>query len=175
MVRVFVQGRCLAVTPLHDHQRRNHLSGNGCHGRTADAHLRKAQHTEDQQRIQRNVDNSTKDLGQHGGFHIAFCLQDLGPDAFQKQAKAEHADDPSVEDNVFDDRRRIGGHCSIGRHDGIADNGENCPHTDGKGCSNTCIFLRILLFPDSQFGSHDSIDTDTGTNRQGDHQQLDGV
>ena len=145
MVRVFVKSRCLAATPLHDHKRRNHLSGNGCHGRTADAHLRKAKHTEDQQRIQRNVGNSAKDLGQHGGFHIAFCLQYLGPDTLQKQSKAEHADDPSVEDNIFYDLRRVGGHSGIDRHDGIADSGENRPHTDGQWCAHSGVFFCILL------------------------------
>ena len=95
-MRIFFLCRGRSEAFSHDNKRGDDLSRNGgdcCAGNTQP---RQSEQTENQQRIEDDVGNRSKDLCDHRCFHVAVRLNDLCPDTFQKQTEAEYADNASV-------------------------------------------------------------------------------
>ena len=167
---VLLESRRFAQSLSHHHQCSNDLSGDGRNGCTRKAHLRQAEHAEDQQRIEDDIGHRADDLRKHGCFHITGGLQHLCPDAFKEQAEAEHAHDASIGDYILNDRFRAGGHPRISGHDQSADQCKHEPHGDGQWRTHTSVFVRFILLPGAETSSHHGVDAYACADSQRDHQ-----
>ena len=157
---------------FHYDQGCHDLSWHRCHCCTGDSHFRHSQHSKDQKRIQNDIDDCTCDLSDHWCPHIALCLQDLTPDSLRKKTNAEKTDDPAVCHHIPDHFRGICWHTGICRQRNIADCCKNNPQDQSQRCTSSRHLFCFFLLSDSKIIRHISIDTDSCSHSQCDHEKL---
>ena len=160
---------------FHHDKSRHDLSCHRGDGSARDAKLRQAEHAEDQQRVEDYIGQGSRDLGQHRRLHVAGGLQNLRPDAFQKQAEAEQADDAPVCGDILNDFRGVRGHPGISRQEEPAGKGKDSPHSHRQRRADARELVRFLRFSQAKASSHGRIDAYAGSRCQSDHQKLERV
>ena len=161
--------------PPHHDQGSHDLACHRGDGRSRDAKLRQSEHAEDQQRVEDDIGQGPGDLGQHGRPHIALRLQHLRPDALQKEAEAEQADDAPVSDHLPYDLRGIRRHPGVRRHEKPAGRGKDKPQRRRQRRPHAREFIRLRFLSQAEPGGHGRIDPHAGSHCQSDHQKLQRV
>ena len=172
---VELQGGRAPEAPSHHDQGGHNLARHRGDGRSRDAKLRQSEHAEDQQRVEDDIGQGPGDLGQHRRPHVALRLQHLRPDALQKEAEAEQADDAPVSDHLPYDLRGIRRHPGVRRHEKPAGRGKDKPQRRRQRRPHAREFIRLRFLSQAEPGGHGRIDAHAGPDRQSDHQKLQRV
>ena len=149
------------------------LSDHGRDGGSCHLQPRKAEQSEDQDRIQDDIDNGAGSLGDHSVKSFAGCLEKSFHGNLYVNADGADGDDFHILDPILDDRflRRLRNEKQPGAKD---------PDKSGEqkadDCKKNAVFRRkVGLFKlfFAQAAGKEGIDADTGTDAYGDHQILD--
>ena len=159
-----------------EHKRNQHcenLSANGCDGGARHAKLRKTEQTEDEDRVENDVEHRSNDLHEHHVKVLALRLQNALAIDLHEHTDRAGQNDGKIGDAVF---KRLRNRCISPHERARAEDAEQHEHQHRKQHQRKAVARRVFRFVVplcAKAARNQRIDAYTGADGDGDHEHKD--